>query len=237
LWPFPLIVVALAQPDASWKLSPGVYRSTFPVTDENERLNIERHLAQDFRVESAGLPGVTSDNGELYFLQQHYGMPTRLLDWMHSPLTALHFAVTEDKYKDEDGAFFMMDAYQLAPCQGATDHFEGVMTSQTKISQKALRPIFNWWKPENCFPAFVLPVRPNHFERRVILQKGCFTFHPPGRGTLTTTRNSSLRSFLVPRLSKPDIRDELFLLRIDAFSIYGDLEGLSRRLKFAYKLP
>ncbi len=173
---------------------------------------------------------------ELYFLQQHYRMPTRLLDWTHSPLAALHFAVTEDRYKDDDGALFMMDAYQLAPCQKAEAHFRGVMTSRSGIFLDALHVIFDWWKPQR-FPKFLLPIRPDHFERRISLQRGCFTFHVQGREKLTNAENNSLRSFFIPKNSKPDIEKELFLLGIDAFSIYGDLESLSERLKFAYGVP
>jgi FRG domain len=224
------------QSKADWMLSPGVYRSTFPAADENTKLNIERHLTQDFRIECAGILSSPKSDAELYFLQQHYRMPTRLLDWTHSPLAALHFAVADDHHRDVDGALFMMDAYRLAPCQRAEDHFRGVMTSRSEIFQNALHVIFDWWKPERNFPKFVLPIRPDHLERRVMLQKGCFTFHVPGREKITRAENNSLQSFFIPKNSKPDIKKELFLLGIDAFSIYGDLESLAGRLRFAYNV-
>jgi hypothetical protein len=223
------------QSNSSWPLSPGVYRPGFPEKAEWKRLRIERHMSQDFRVQSAGTLTGARDNAALYFLQQHYQMPTRLLDWTHSPLTALHFAVGESN-SDTDGQLFMMDAYSLATTQNVPEsEFRGIATSRNELFLKALRPIFDWWKPKH-FPSFILPVRPDHFDQRVMLQRACFTFHPPGKKELTTRDAAVLFSYLIPKNSKSDLRRELFMLGIDAFTIYGDLDSLAVRLKFAYKV-
>src|SRR6266581_1680549 len=64
-----------------WQLQPSVYRQSFPAKNEADRLQIEQHLTQDFRVQAAALLAGREIDSELYFLQQHYRMPTRLLDW------------------------------------------------------------------------------------------------------------------------------------------------------------
>jgi hypothetical protein len=221
------------QAKKEWKLEPGVYRSTFPAKDDRERLALERQLAQDFRVQSAGLLTREFNEAELYFLEQHYRMPTRLLDWSGSPLAALYFAVKEEP--GSDGALFMMDAFELASTQKAVK-FLGIATSRHPTFTTALKRI-TWWSDDFPFPEFVLPVRPDHFEKRVVLQRSYFTFHVPSHPAVTLAENGTLRQFIIPSKSKEELLKELFFLGIDEFSIYGDLESLSRRLKTAHHVP
>jgi hypothetical protein len=172
------------------------------------------------------------DQAERYFLQQHYKMPTRLLDWTHNPLAALFFACSEKN--DDHGAILMMDAYQLAPDQGKTpEEFQGIASGRREDFRHALKPIFEW-KTKDLFPDFIIPVRPDHSDRRIAFQRSCFTFHVPNRPTLTCDHNHTLHSFQIPATAKGQLRKQLSLLGITDFTIYGDLESLSRTLKQAH---
>jgi hypothetical protein len=184
---------------------------------------------------SAGHLTSPKDESDIYFIQQHYRMPTRLLDWTTSPLAALHFAVESNE--GSDAALFAMDAHDLGPGQNGKrkdgGDFQGIATSRDPDFVKALFPIFRW-KDRSDFPGFILPVRPDHFDRRIALQRGCFTFHPPDRGTLTKNEVRTLKVFRIPAAVKPRIRSELALLGVDQFSIYGDLDHLAVYLKYVH---
>jgi len=126
------------QQDWSWDLRPGVYRPDFDSRDpllEEDRLTKERHLFREFNEQARPLvqPGVTEQ--EMYFIQQHYGMPTRLLDWSIDPLVALYFA-SEDFSREED-----------CTSEGSSQT-DGWLEKSTRTA-----PFSSWMLTRRCLPS------------------------------------------------------------------------------------
>ena len=98
------------------ELKPGLFRLK-GVTDAVELLNIEAAMMQDFE-RHAILRGVAKPGGEddrssilKLFHMQHYGIPTRLLDWSSNPFIALYFALSIGRQEGKNPAVWVLDPW------------------------------------------------------------------------------------------------------------------------------
>lgn len=79
--------------NVEWRLLPAAYRGTWAHDYENEQI-------RDFRLGALGILGREIHSPrEWYFVMQHHGVPTRLLDWTESALVGLYFSVRRDSTK------------------------------------------------------------------------------------------------------------------------------------------
>src|SRR5271165_1948883 len=86
------------EEDAAWPtaLKPKLYRTKHKL---KEVLRQEQDLRLEFKRRGSQLAGEgkPTDHWERYFLMEHYGVPTRLLDWSDGALVALYFALKQVK--------------------------------------------------------------------------------------------------------------------------------------------
>lgn len=87
------------------------------IRQKGEYKKTESHLLRQFKKYAHRQ---INSNNEWYWLSvaQHYGLPTRLLDWSYSPDVALHFATSNTNKMDEDGAVWKVNykkAHEMLP--------------------------------------------------------------------------------------------------------------------------
>jgi len=217
----------------SYKLEPGVYRDEFTAQAqtmpganlENKRLNLEREMLSEFRTAGATLHD-PNHVVALYFTAQHYGMPTRLLDWTGNPLAALFFAVCENE--TEHGDVYMMEPTQVIPpsSPGAKGEPRHVKTMRYPYVADAIGLSY-WHKPQEKRQPLILPVRPDNQVGRIGQQCSLFTLH---MHQSTPKTNPTLARIKIPAGNKEGLREELFRLNINQFSIFYDLDHLSKEI-------
>ena len=233
----------------TYKLEPGVYRPEFTKQAENiygadiesKRLNLEREMLMEFR--TAGASMINSENViVVYFLAQHYGMPTRLLDWTTNPLAALFFAVRNEMVFDDGDVLVMQPTKMFSePPPGSEEPKPYMRTMRHPQIRDSIGMSF-WLDPVEklrCgeptvkkYPR-ILAFRPDNSSGRIGQQSSCFTLHTH---LATPKNNQTLARLKITGDRKNAIREELRQLNINEFTVYNDLDHLSKELRRSWGL-
>jgi hypothetical protein len=217
------------QTNGVWELRPKLYR-TGKNYDEDE-------IRTEFKlrgVQLMGEPHVPKDDREWYFLMQHYGAPTRLLDWTDGALIGLYFAVKSPS-RNREAAVWMLDPVWLnGKVLSEIDeknYISGILLPHWKEAEP--------WFPEPFEQAlhvtYPVAIDPPHVARRVSVQRSRFTVHGKSkRGLDILARRmpkARLVKFAIPENSAKGILMDLATCGIVETSVFPDLEGLSRELE------
>jgi FRG domain len=220
----------------SWGLVPKLYRYT--PRERNLRI-IEDELRQEFAMRAPGLTNEKIENGwDWYFVMQHSGCPTRLLDWTEGALIALYFAV-RDGNKGEDAAVWAIDPWWLNKhVVGEREVIPpsavgGLLSADASRYAPWLPARFDHSVPLKDYPVAVYPT---HIARRIGTQRSCFTVHgavADGFEILRKEKDARIVKIDVTASSVGSIEQQLSIAGIDEVTIYPDLDGLGRFLASA----
>ncbi len=81
-------------------------------------IHLERHMLRQFQKYSHNFAPEQPNRWSWISLAQHYGLPTRLLDWTYSPQVALHFATANLNKFQQDGVIWRVNyikVHELLP--------------------------------------------------------------------------------------------------------------------------
>lgn len=207
----------------------------------------ENHLLQSFRRQAGGLANVPPrGQTDLWlFLAQHYGVPTRLLDWTEGALHAFYFAINRG---NPNARVYMLNPRKLNELAGIKTYSPnypltwGTVGGPQYISLAWQNRVLNCQQQELlkgmgvdldvpiAFPA-------TYQDPRMIAQRSCFTIHGSSlcpMQDILAGKNDNLNHYLVEyKIDGKETNSllrELSLLGVSAATIFPDLDHLAQDL-------
>ncbi|MDH5346286.1 MAG: FRG domain-containing protein [Nitrospira sp.] len=215
--------------DADWALMPGWQRIGTSSKGLGEDWYNEGTLLRDFSLRAPRyLHAVPSNSWEWSFLMQHYGLPTRLLDWSESALIGLYFALRDNKGTC-DAAVWVLNPWWLN--KQSLGKYE---------IPSAGDPLLADWAPRwEGHIKGVLPVaiKPVHATVRISVQRGFFTIHGTERHALERLSRRrredrpQLIKLTIPKQFVEEMKRDLSIAGITETVIFPELDGLCREIK------
>jgi FRG domain len=202
---------------------------------------LERHLIRNFRKYAARDAVPVDTPWNWLALGQHYGLPTRLLDWTFSPYVALHFATAAVDGFDRDGVVWMVDyvrAHELAP-DALRDELEaeGANVFTTEMLASVAKDFEDLPRGGD---EFVLFVEPPSFDERIVNQYALFSLLSSPELPFAAWLDSHpdlARRVVIPSELKAEVRDKLDQAGVNERVLFPGLEGLTRWVTRYYAPP
>lgn len=203
-----------------WPLLPKLAR-LFP-SSTNNVIEVEKYIYSELeRKVRPFIPDVVFKSDlDVLMIGQHYGLPTRLLDWTGNPLAALWFALRHAN-SDENGNAIV---WLFSPAD----------------KEDAVR---RGWDDHPFELSKTMYVRPTHLDKRLIAQKAYFTLHgydENKEGFMPLEDDESLEGALtkISLDAKAVYSARLSLERcgINSATLFPDLTGLCENIEALAKM-
>jgi len=197
------------QADATWMLQPNVGRTSPRLPFEAAR---ERKLFADFKRDAPRFVDGSLNDYELLAIGQHYGLPTRLLDWTTNPLVAAWFAC-ESEVHHRDARLHMIRIIDgdIVDIDERSDPLDPKLTDPVLVR----------------IPPRVV---------RITSQEGVFSVHGrPAEPWYPDAKRHMYDVLDIPAGEKPFFRSALHILGFNRGRLMPGLDGLCATLAWRYR--
>jgi len=208
---------------------PKLYRGGFRSKSGDAELRIEfQRRGVQFARDRA-----LSSHWERYFLMQHFGVPTRLLDWTDGALLALYLAARKEV------------THGKSPIQVVVWGLDPFALNKLVMGWRKTIALPGWkevkaWLPKDPLatvqPRFPIAIDPTHVDIRLAVQRSHFTLFGRAKDGLAELKRRYGKRLRLARIvvkGKKRVQrivEELGACGIRETSVFPDLEGLSREI-------
>lgn len=215
------------QEDSDWDLIPSIQRG-----DLNQR---ETFITNDFYIYvnqiEDNMPHKTNYAAWMS-LMQHYGLPTRILDWSSSPLIASYFALEKNREKKNDSCIWVLIPRRVNINEGFGSC---VYPIDAYTVQQMLIPAFKSnVKIDTKFQNKIIACHSVEKNLRMYSQQSSFTVHNSEKRLEDICDSETLFKFVIPCKYKEEIYESVNILGISTSFVYPDMEHVSRDIICKY---
>jgi hypothetical protein len=212
----PPIVWFRGQAKSEYALMPSLLRYSDGVAKE-------RALFDEYERSAAYIQGERKNEWDMLNDMQHYGIPTRLLDWTDVLGIAIAFALYDSQDDARDSAIYVLDPLALNELSGRREIHRPV--NSPEFSYKTI-----YWEGRPFSPKYPMAIDGTLHNPRLRAQNGVFTIHGRDPAPLEVQAAAVVRKLTLPSRVKPEAREFLEHANLNPFSIYPDIVGMARHI-------
>ena len=186
-------------------------------------LEKEQHLYTSFQKFADRILKRRDSEWETLFEMQHYGVPTRLLDWSETFGIALFFAAHYNQIygPEKDAAIYLLDPLALNRLSRISEIYR-VPKDEDRFSYTAI-----YWRRSPFAASAPIAIEPIFINDRMLAQRGMFTVHHDSIDPLEKKFPEAIKRVLLPATVVPAALEFLDLSNINMYSVFPDLAGIA----------
>lgn len=212
-----------------YKLRPSLLRHREVVNGSLNPMDLEDRLRAKFEQTSPPfLQSQPQSKFDWLFLQQHFGVPTRLLDWTENPFIALYFALSTST-AGKTPCLWTLDPLAWTKKSLNNPNLPRIPEPKDSAAANFLEGLRDQLAPRTD----PIAIYANHSNSRIVAQRGVFTIFGVGNTPMEDIAYAKdcLHCYVIEQTLKEALFKKLNSIGYTHSVIYPDLSGLGMEIK------